>query len=45
VAQIWYDESATVEWGHPMTQQLITGAGLTTERAAAMWMQAKDLDA
>lgn len=45
VAQIWYDESATVEWGHPMTQQLIAGAGLTTEQAAAMWMQAKDLDA
>lgn len=45
VAQIWYDESAVVEWSHPMTQQLITGAGLTTEQAAAMWMQAKDLDA
>lgn len=45
VAQIWYDESATVEWGHPMTQQLIAGAGLTTEQAAAMWTQAKDLDA
>ena len=45
VAQIWYDESAVVEWGHPMTQQLIAGAGLTTEQAAAMWMQAKDLDA
>lgn len=45
VAQIWYDESATVEWSHPMTQQLIAGAGLTTEQAAAMWMQAKDLDA
>jgi hypothetical protein len=45
VAQIWYDESATVEWGHPMTQQLIAAAGITTEQAAAMWMQAKDLDA
>ena len=45
VAQIWYDESATVDWSHPMTQQLIAGAGLTTEQAAAMWMQAKDLDA
>ena len=45
VAQIWYDESATVEWSHPMTQQLIAAAGITTEQAAAMWMQAKDLDA
>ena len=45
VAQIWYDESATVEWEHPMTQQLIAAAGITTEQAAAMWMQAKDLDA
>ena len=45
VAQIWYDESAVVEWGHPMTQQLIAGAGLTTEQAAAMWMAAKDLAA
>jgi hypothetical protein len=45
VAQIWYDESATVEWEHPMTQQLISAAGITTEQAAAMWMQAKDLDA
>jgi len=45
VAQIWYDESATVEWGHPMTQQLISAAGITTEQAATMWMQAKDLDA
>lgn len=45
VAQIWYDESATVEWSHPMTQQLIAGAGLTTEQAAAMWMAAKDLAA
>ena len=45
VAQIWYDESATVEWDHPMTQQLIAAAGITTEQAAAMWMQAKDLDA
>ena len=45
VAQIWYDESATVEWSHPMTQQLIAAAGITTEQAAAMWMQAKDLAA
>ena len=45
VAQIWYDESATVEWEHPMTQQLIAAAGITTEQAADMWMQAKDLAA
>jgi hypothetical protein len=45
IAQIWYDESATVEWEHPMTQQLIAAAGITTEQAAAMWMQAKDLAA
>jgi hypothetical protein len=44
VAQIWYDESATVEWEHPMTQQLIAAAGITTKQAAAMWMQAKDLE-
>jgi hypothetical protein len=44
VAQIWYDESATIEWEHPMTQQLIAAAGITTEQAAAMWMQAKDLE-
>lgn len=45
IAQIWYDETSVVEWAHPMTQQLIAGAGLTPEQAAAMWMQAKDLDA
>jgi len=44
VAQIWYDETSTVEWEHPMTQQLIAAAGITTEQAAAMWMQAKDLE-
>lgn len=44
IAQIWYDETSVVEWGHPMTQQLIAAAGLTTEQAAAMWMAAKDLD-
>jgi len=45
IAQIWYDESATVEWGHPMTQQLIAATGIPTEQAAAMWMAAKDLAA
>lgn len=45
IAQIWYDETSVVEWAHPMTQQLIAGAGLTPEQAAAMWMQAKDLAA
>jgi hypothetical protein len=45
VAQIWYDETSTVEWEYPMTQQLIAAAGITTEQAAAMWMQAKDLAA
>lgn len=45
IAQIWYDESSVVEWDHAMTQQLIVGAGLTTEQAATMWMQAKGLDA
>ena len=45
IAQIWYDESSVVEWDHPMTQQLITAAGLTTEQASTMWMQAKDLEA
>lgn len=43
VAQIWYDETSVVEWDHPMTQTLIAAAGLSTEQAAAMWMQAKDL--
>jgi hypothetical protein len=45
IAQIWYDETSVVEWDHPMTQQLIAAAGLTTEQAADMWMQAKDLAA
>lgn len=45
VAQIWYEETSTVEWSHPMTQQLIAAAGITPEQAAAMWMQAKDLAA
>lgn len=45
VAQIWYDETTEVQWEHPMTQQLIAATGITTEQAAAMWMQAKDLDA
>jgi hypothetical protein len=45
IAQIWYDETSVVEWDHPMTQQLIAAAGITTEQAAAMWMQAKDLAA
>jgi len=43
-AQIWYEETSVVEWDHPMTQQLIVAAGLTTEQAGTMWMQAKDLD-
>lgn len=44
-ATIWYEETSTVEWGHAITQALITQAGLTTEQASAMWMAAKDLDA
>ena len=45
IAQIWYDETTEVQWDHPMTQQLIAATGIPTEQAAAMWMQAKDLDA
>jgi hypothetical protein len=44
-AQIWYDETSVVEWGHPMTQNLIAATGIDPAQAAAMWMQAKDLEA
>lgn len=44
-ATIWYEESIEAHWDHPMTQSLITAAGFTTEQAAAMWMQAKDIAA
>jgi hypothetical protein len=46
IATIWYEETSTnIQWSHPMTQQLIASAGISAEKAAAMWMQAKDLDA
>ncbi len=45
VAQIWYDETSEVQWGHPMTQQLIAATGIPAENAAAMWMAAKYLAA
>lgn len=45
VATIWYEETSTVFWDHPMTQQLIAAAGLTQEQAGAMWLAAKDLEA
>lgn len=45
VAQIWYEETSTVEWSHPMTQSLIAAAGIDEADAIAMWMQAKDLEA
>lgn len=44
-ATIWYEESIEAHWDHPMTQSLIAAAGFTTEQAAAMWMQAKDIAA
>lgn len=45
IAQIWYEETSVVAWDHPMTQQLITAAGLDAEQAAAMWMEARNLAA
>jgi hypothetical protein len=46
IATIWYEETSTnIQWSHPMTQSLIAAAGISAEQAAAMWMQAKDLDA
>jgi len=45
MAQIWYEETSVVEWAHPMTQSLMSAAGISTADATAMWLQAKDLAA
>lgn len=44
-ATIWYEETSSVEWAHPMTQALMATAAtvnpaFTLELAATMWMEA-----
>lgn len=44
-ATIWYEETSTVDWSHPMTQALMAAAAavnpaFTLELAATMWMEA-----
>lgn len=43
-AQIYWEFSTEIHWGHPMTQSLMALAGISDEAAAAMWMLAKDYE-
>lgn len=45
IAQIWYEETNTVEWNHPMTQSLMAAAGINETNARTMWLQALQLEA
>lgn len=45
IAQIWYEETMTAEWDHPMVQSLIAAAGIDEAAAILMWMAAKDIPA
>jgi len=45
VATIWYEETSTVEWGHPMTQSLMAAAGISEAAAKAMWLAASQIPA
>lgn len=40
----WFDFSSFVQWGHPVTQQLMAVAGFTPETAATMWLAAAELE-
>lgn len=43
IATIWYEESSTVFWDHPMTQALMGLLGVPEANRVAMWMGAKDI--
>lgn len=44
-AIIWYEETITVEWSHPMTQALMLVSGISEDDAKAMWIAASKIPA
>lgn len=40
--RIYWDFSATIEWGHEVTQSMISRMKISQENAIAMWLVAKD---
>jgi len=45
VAQIWYEETSSVQWAHPMTQTLMGLTAIPEEQREAMWLAASQIPA
>lgn len=43
-AQVYWEFSTEIHWGHPMTGYLVQLIGLGLEDAATMWLTAKDYE-
>jgi hypothetical protein len=45
VARVWWERTTVIQWGHPMTQQIMGLAGIPENERATLWIWASDIAA
>ncbi len=45
IARVWWDRTTVIFWDHPMTQTLMTLAGIPENERTMLWMWASDIAA
>ncbi len=45
IAKVWWDRTTVIQWDHPMTQELMTLAGIPENERVLLWMWASDIPA
>lgn len=45
IARVWWDRTTVILWDHPMTQTLMTLAGIPENERVMLWMWASDIPA
>lgn len=45
ISRVWWDRTTVINWDHPMTQTLMTLAGIPENERVLLWMWASDIPA